>query len=169
MEKRKQYDNKIILSRTEEHEIPKGKLGLTICKDCRATYYKKSWRQNLGGYKNLREDLPVYFTLCPACKMIKTHQFEGRIIIENIPAKILNDLNHLTETFCKRAFLRDSQHRLIDVKKTKTGLEITTTENQLAVKLAKKIKDTFKKAKINISYSPAPSDVAYVKLTFLSS
>ena len=169
MEKRKQYDNKIILSRTEEHEIPKGKLGLTICEICRATYYKKSWRHNLGGYKNFREDLPVHFTVCPACRMIKNHQFEGRIIIENIPVKILSDLNHLAETFCKRAYLRDSQHRLIGIKKTKAGLEITVTENQLAVKLAKKIKDVFKKIAMKISYSPKPSDVVYFKLTFLPS
>mgnify|MGYP001600292174 CR=1 FL=1 len=117
MEHRKQYDNKIILPVREKHEIPKGKQGLTICKICKAIYYKKSWRHNLGGHENLREDLPVYFIVCPACRMIKDHQFEGRIIIENIPAKILSDLNHLTETFCKRAYLRDSQHRLIDVKK----------------------------------------------------
>ncbi len=58
------------------------------------------------------------------------------------------------------------------LKKTKIGLEITTTENQLAVKLAKKIKDTFKpacagrKVDMKISYSPAPSDVAYVKIVF---
>lgn len=167
MEKRKQYDNKIILPRTEEHEIPKGKQGLTICKICRATYYKKSWRHNLGGYKNFREDLPVYFIVCPACQMIKNRQFEGRIIIENIPIKILGGLKHLTETFCKRAYLRDSQHRLIDVKKTKTGLEITVTENQLAVKLAKKIKDTFKKVDAKISYSPAPSDVVYIVMKFV--
>jgi len=46
------------------------------------------------------------------------------------------------------------------------SLIITTTGNQLAVKLAKKIKQTFKKVKMEIFYSPAPSDVVHIKLIF---
>ena len=33
MEKRKQYDNKIILPRAETHEFSKGKSGLVICEN----------------------------------------------------------------------------------------------------------------------------------------
>lgn len=163
---RKQYDNKIILPRNEEHKFSKGKLGLIFCKVCEAVYYKKSWHRNLRDYKNLKENLGVKFSLCPACEIIKNRQFEGEIIIKNAPAEILNDLKHLIESFCKKAYERDSQHRLIGVKEIKADLIITTTENQLAVKLAKKIKETFKKTEMKISYSPAPSDVVYVKLKF---
>ena len=168
MERRKQYDNKIVLSHTEEHEIPKGKLGLIFCKDCNAVYYKKSWHHNLRNYKNLRENLPIKFFLCPACKMIKNRQFEGEIIIKNIPSKIFSEIEHLTTTFSRRAYERDPIDRLIAIKKNKNEMVITVTENQLAVKIAKKIKDTFKKVDIKISYSPSPSDVAYVKLEFKS-
>ncbi len=174
MEKRKQYDNKIVLSRTEEHEIPKGKSGLVFCNPpaggCNAVYYKKSWHHNLRDYKNLKEDLPINFSLCPACKMIKDKQFEGEIIIKNIPPKIFNELEYLIITFGRRAYKRDSMDRIIAIKKNKSEMIITTTENQLAVKIAKKIKDTFKSANqridMKISYSPQPSDVAYVKLEF---
>jgi len=38
--------------------------------------------------------------------------------------------------------------------------------HEISNKLAKKIKETFKKAKLKITYSPAPSDVVYIKLTF---
>ncbi len=166
MEKRKQYDNKIILPRAETHEFSKGKSGLVICEKCDAVYYKKSWHRNLRDYKDLKENLGVKFSLCPACEMIKNRQFEGEIIIKNIPVKIKSDLINLAKTFSKRAFERDLMDRLIDIKETKDGLRITTTENQLAVKLAKKIKETFKKAELKITYSPAPSDVVYVKLVF---
>lgn len=152
--------------RTEEHEIPKAKLGLIICKECEAVYYKKSWHRNLRNYKNLRENLPIKFSLCPACEMIKNRQFEGEIIIKNIPIKIKSDLINLAKIFSKRALERDPMDRLIAVKEVKGDLTITTTENQLAVKLAKKIKETFKKAELKITYSPAPSDVVYIKLTF---
>ncbi|MEK9154529.1 MAG: hypothetical protein AAB596_00410 [Patescibacteria group bacterium] len=167
MEKRKQYDNKIILPRREEHELPKGKAGLVLCRDCGASYYKKYWHHNLRNYKNPKEDALVRFSVCPACKMIENRQFEGKIVVENIPAKILSDLTNLAENFCRKAYLSDPLDRLIKIKKIKEGvLEITTTENQLAVRLAKKIKETFKKDKNEISYSPRPSDVVYVKISF---
>ncbi|MEK7481900.1 MAG: hypothetical protein AAB607_00910, partial [Patescibacteria group bacterium] len=167
MEHRKQYDTKIILRRREEREIPKGKAGVVFCKDCGAVYYKKSWHHNLRDYKNFSKDLPVSFVLCPACEMIKNNQFEGRIIIENIPAKNSEDLRHLIEGFCHRAYLRDPLDRLIKIKKPKVGvLEIITTENQLAAKLAKKIKEVFKKITEKISYSASPSDVVYIQMKF---
>lgn len=163
--------------RREEHEIPKSKLGLVFCKKCDAVCYKKSWHHNLRNYKNLKENLPVKFSLCPACEMIKNRQFEGEIIIKNIPVKIKSDLINLAKIFSKRAFERDPMDRLIKIEEIRVNprldphqsasvIRMTTTENQLAVKLAKKIKETFKKAELKITYSPAPSDVAYVKLTF---
>src|SRR3989344_6528206 len=156
-------------ARTEEHEFVRGKTGLVFCKNCNAVYYKKSWHHNLRHYKNLAENLAIKFLLCPACKMIKNKQFEGEIVILNIPDKFLKELVHLIEAFGRRAYARDSQHRLIEIKKDKRNLIVTSTENQLAKQLAKKIKDAFKKVEEKISYSPAPSDVVYIKLMFLSS
>ncbi len=157
--------------RTEEHEIPKGKLGLVFCRECNAVYYKKSWHHNLRYLKKLRENLPVKFAICPACKMIKNKQFEGQIEITNIPQKISKELINLINSFCKRAYGRDPMDRLISINQPKNqrqsaSLIITLTENQTAVRLAKKIKQTFKKATMKISYSSSPSDVAYVKLEF---
>ncbi|MDP3015378.1 MAG: NMD3-related protein [bacterium] len=146
--------------------MKKTKSGLVFCKVCDAVYYKKSWHRNLRHYKNLKENLAVKFSLCPACAMIKNRQFEGEIIIKNIPIKIKSDLINLAKTFAARAYQRDPMDRLIAIKENEEGLRITTTENQLAVKLAKKIKETFKKVEMKISYSPAPSDVVYVKLVF---
>ncbi|KKQ23393.1 hypothetical protein A2999_00020 [Candidatus Wolfebacteria bacterium RIFCSPLOWO2_01_FULL_38_11] len=166
MEKRKQYDDKIILARREKHEIPKGFKGLVLCPICGASFYKKAWHHNLRNYKNLKENLEVKFLICPACRMIKNKQFEGEVKILNIPQNNLDNLIHLIEAFGHRAYLIDSQHRLINIKKVKDGLIVTTTENQLAVKIAKKIKEVFKKIDIKTSYSPSPSDVVYIKLEF---
>ncbi len=160
--------------------MEKTESGLVICEKCDAVYYKKSWHHNLRNYKDLKENLSVKFSFCPACKMIKNRQFEGEIIIKNIPAKIKNDLINLAKTFSKRAFERDPMDRLIkieeirvnpllkneDPRQSASTIRITTTENQLAVKLAKKIKETFKKAELKIAYSPEPSDAVYVRLVF---
>ncbi len=109
--------------------------------------------------------------LCPACQMIKNKEFEGQLTISNFPPALETDLTKLIRNFCQRAYERDPMDRLISINQLKNqhksaSLVITLTENQLAVKLAKKIKEVFKKAKIEISYSPAPSDVVYIKLTF---
>ncbi len=104
MEHRKQYNAKIILPHASEREFPKGKTGLLFCKDCNAIYYKKSWHRNLRYYKNLCEDLAVAFSLCPACEMVKNKQFEGKVIIKNVPEKNFNDLTHLIEALCHRAY-----------------------------------------------------------------
>lgn len=165
-QKRGQYGKKVILPRREEHEEPKAGAGLVFCRNCGIVYYKKSWHHDLENYKKLRESLPVKFAFCPACSMINNKQFEGEVIVKNAPAKIKNSLLGLIETFCRRARLRDPLHRLIGIKETRGDLIITVTENQLAVKLAKKIKSTFKDARNKISYSPAPSDVVYVTTEF---
>lgn len=171
MVKRSSIEIKGLIEKPEQEEYRRGKLGLVFCKECNAVYYKKSWHHNLRYYKNLRESLPIKFSICLACRMTKNRQFEGEIIIQNIPSKIYDDLLNLIRAFSTRAYQADPMDRLIEVKKAREGLRITTTENQLAVKLAKKIKEVFKSSaglrpKMKISYSPAPSDVVYIKLTF---
>ncbi len=168
----KQFNTEMPLPKNEQQEFSKSKLGLIFCKECNAVYYKKSWHHNLRHYKNLKDSLPVKFSLCLACLMIKNKQFEGEIVIKEIPLKIHDDLVNLVKSFSRRAYQRDSMDRLIEIKDISSkNLKITTTENQLAVKLAKKIQEVFKSStklrpRMKISYSPAPSDVVYIKMTF---
>lgn len=150
-------------------EFGGGKKGLVLCSDCRAVYYKKSWHHSALNLKSVKESAPVNFVLCPACQMIKNHQFEGQIIILNIPENLKTELNNLIKGYCERAYQADPMDRLIEIKKSKNGLVATTTENQLANKLAKKIKDTFKKVKIKTTFSKDPSDFVDIRVEFLSS
>ena len=100
--------------------------------------------------------------------MIKNKEFEGKLTISDFPLALEADLNKLIKNFCQRAFERDALHRLIDIKSDSGSLMATTTENQLAVKLAKKIKEVFGKNKIQIkiSYSADPGDTVYIKIKF---
>lgn len=174
MQKNKKFTIKQEASHREEHEFPKGEKGVDQCKVCRAVYYKKSWRHeqmNLEGLKTLSKGAPFKVAVCPACKMIANHEFEGEIVLKNVPKEIAGDLKHAAENFCQRAYEKDSQHRLIKMKDGKEGLTITTTENQLAVKLAKKLQEDFKnkkwKIEKKISYSAAPGDAVYVHMEFV--
>ncbi len=154
------------------HEIQEfggGKKGILVCEDCDAAYYKKFWHHSLLNLKSAKEDVPVNFTLCPACKMIKNRQFEGKVTILNVPEKSSKELINLIKGFCDRAYSRDPLDRLIEIKKLKDSLAVTVTENELANKLGRKIKDAFNKVKVKTSFSAAPSDVALVTVEFLSS
>lgn len=51
--------------------------------------------------------MPVNFTLCPACQMIKNKQFEGKVTILNVPEKLSEELVNLIKGFCERAYSRD--------------------------------------------------------------
>jgi NMD protein affecting ribosome stability and mRNA decay len=166
--KGKRYNPDLWPKRTHMHEFPKGKEGLVFCKTCSAVYFKKSWHHNLKQFKKLRENLPVKLSACPACAMIASGKFEGRIALRNVPLHDRENLLNLIRAFTHRAWQRDPMDRLIDINSAREGLEVTTTENQLAVKLAKKIQDVFKRVKTRISYGHAKDKAADIVIEFLS-
>lgn len=157
---------KLPKARNEEEEFGGGKKGLVICKKCSNAYFKKSWHHDLDGVKNFDKDLPIHFVLCPACQMIANHQYEGRITIKNVPEKIADELDNMIRHSCNQAYHNDPLDRLIEIKKDKDTWEVTTTENELASKLGKKIKQTFRAKKIKTQFLAEPSDVAEVTIEF---
>ena len=61
---------------------------------------------------------------------------------------------------------KDPMDRLIDIKKSGKMLTITTTENQLALKLAKKIKEVFKKVDMATKFAKESHDDVLITLIF---
>ena len=163
-----QYKNRPTKSSRETEEFGGGKKGLIICENCKVFYYKKSWHHDADAFIAKREDkdLPVNFTACPACKIIASHQYEGKILIKNIPEKVKFELLGLIKGFCERAYSRDPLDRLIEIKDGGADLVVTLTENELTNKLTNKIKETFKKVKKKIVFSSEPSDVALAVIEF---
>ena len=157
----------------EVEEFGAGKKGLVMCQNCDSAYFKKSWHHDLENIEvSEKKDVPIKFVLCPACQMIKNKQYEGRIVIKNVPEKSGVKLEELINEFCRRAYDRDPMDRLIEIKKshsTSSGQavwEVTTTENQLANKLAQKIKSSFSGVKTKTKFNKEPSDVVEVIADF---
>jgi NMD protein affecting ribosome stability and mRNA decay len=147
-------------------EFPRGKKGIVFCDNCGIVYYKKAWHHNLRHFKSFEKDVPVDFRSCPACQMIKNRQYEGMVRILNVPAKFERELERLIAAYGERARKRDPLHRIIDVNKKGNNFEVTTTENQLAQKLARKIIKTFKASSLKTEHSPHPSDVTFITVSF---
>ncbi|MEA2113485.1 MAG: BCAM0308 family protein [Patescibacteria group bacterium] len=150
--------------RKEEAEFGPGKVNIIICKDCGAVYFYKSWHHYLEKHKKLFKDKPIKSAVCPACQMIRDKMFEGQIILKNMPADKKNEILESIQNIGKRAFKRDPMDRIISVKEKNGEIEILTTENQLAVSIAKQIKRAFKgeKAELKISWSHQESVVRVI-------
>lgn len=150
-----------------QQENSKGAAGLMFCRQCGIPYFKKAWRHTLDLGQHLdKHDAPIKFVLCPACKLIADHQFEGEIRIFNIPLKQLDDMTHLVHNMGELAWKKDPLDRVIEIKHFTHEIHVTTTENQLAQKIAKKIKETFKPAYYKISKERAPNDVRTIEIRF---
>lgn len=146
------------------------KKGMVICETCNIFYYKKSWHHDADTFVAARanKDIPVSFATCPACALIKSKQFKGRVLIKNVPAAQKADLLNLIKGYCDRAFDRDPLERLISVTQAGNSVTVNLTNNQLAQRLGKKIKDAFNKVKLTMAYLREPGDVANVTIEFLA-
>jgi len=143
--------------------------GIIVCNQCYNTYVKKQWHKpgSQAIDKKHISGQNVRFSLCPACTMVKNHSYEGEIIIKKVPLKYQAELINLITGYDARAQKRDPQDRVIEIKKQKDEYRLTTTENQMAVKLSKQIKSVFNKVDVSISYAKEPHAVSRVKVTFL--
>lgn len=132
-----------VQSKKDAGEFGPGKKEFLMCPDCTIWYYEKSWHHTLGDFRHLTEDKAVAFKRCPACEMIRSGKFEGEVILKTLPEKRL-ELYRLIENAARRAFERDPLDRVIRVTFSKKTGRISTTENQLAVAIAKQIQKAFK-------------------------
>ena len=145
------------------------KKGMVICKTCNIFYYKKSWHHNADTFVAIRanKDVPIHFATCPACALIKSKQCLGKITIKNVPTAQKTDLLNLIKGYSERAFDRDPLERMISVTQAGASITVKTTNNQLAQRLGRKIKETFNKVKLSMAYMREPGDVANVTIEFL--
>ncbi len=150
-------------------QFGKAEKKLVVCNQCHNARFGKKW--HAPSYPKMKEMVlckeGIHMVLCPACTMKVENRYEGEIIIDGVPLAREAELIHLITVFGARAKERDPQDRVILIAHDKGGtLRITTTENQLAVRIAKKIKSAFKKTSLTIRYSKEPFEVVRVHLKF---
>jgi len=139
-----------------------------VCKKCHDVYYKKSWHYETDFLNDKELDgLEIKSVLCPADTMVRDGLYEGMMRVEDVPQKYRVELLNLIKGYGRRARMRDSQVRIIEIIQKKGEVVVTTTENQLASKLGKKIKETFKNVEVNISHSKEPYQVTRVDVVFI--
>lgn len=145
--------------------------GIVLCSSCYNIFAGKKWHAPESALVQhaMVRGKNIDFHLCPACTMARDHTFEGELIIKNIPQKYDAEIVHLVAASGARATAMDPQDRILSIQKRANGYRVRTSENQLAVKIAKKIKSSFKKKIVmHISYADEPSEVSRILVTFQS-
>lgn len=98
--------------------------------------------------------------------MVKNKQYEGEILVENVPDKDRRELLRLIERSGEHGYRSDPMDRVIKIETKGGGVRIETSENQLAQKIANKIRDRFKKTKREVRRGKRNSDVVSIKIAF---
>ncbi len=160
------YRKKIEKSKKEEQEFSKGRKDFVVCGDCNAVYYQKSWHHGFADYKHLTENKLVNFAICPACQMIKDNKFEGKVVFENVPEELRDEIVRNVENTGKKEFERDPMDRIITIKNQESRIEVLTTENQLARNIARQAERAYKGCKSEVIWSKEES-AAVIIVRFL--
>jgi len=165
-----------------------GKEDYVVCPTCQSVYAEKGWHhKSKFDVDKLKEEGEVRSELCPACEMIKNKQFQGEVLIENPPRDKKEQIKNTARNFGEEAFERDPLDRVISIGEEKVrrptaqekrgkeskeevkgrnDIRILTTENQLAVRIAKKINESLgNKAELDINHSHGDK-VSRVKMKF---
>lgn len=153
-------------SRHALQEFGPGKVEFIVCPKGGEVYYHKSWHHSLADFKHLDEKKKITFKLCPFHQMVKNKQYEGEIIIDGAPDKDRKELIRLIERSGEHGYRCDPMDRIIKIEAQGNRIRVETSENQLAQKIANKIRDRFKKTTRRISRGKRESDVVSIKIFF---
>lgn len=143
-------------SKKEKQEFGLAKKEYIVCPDCSAVYFDKAWHhaleEDLG---HLREDKNIQFKICPACRMKRDKIFEGELVINmaSIAPKTGEEIMKIIENSDKQAQDKDPLDRILWIEKDKKEIRVFTSENQLAVRMGKKLKSSIKGSTIKIARS----------------
>jgi NMD protein affecting ribosome stability and mRNA decay len=139
MSKRKSMDTE-----GDPYILKMGNSEIAVCKSCRAIYQNKRWYLDDELYHEKAERKGTAKILCPACRKIKD-RFPGGIV--RLKGEFLNshreEIMNLIKNEEHRAKGFNPLERIMEITKIKKGLEITTTNEKLAQRIAKSLERAY--------------------------
>lgn len=119
---------------------------LLFCEKCPSVFYQKSWRHlNQVDISDVQKQ-NLKKTICPACLMEKTKNYEGEIIMNffaPLNDQIKQEIKNLIINISNKEYERNPLSRLGEFQESENQWKIFFTDNQLAKRIAQKIKKTF--------------------------
>jgi len=119
--------------------------GIEVCRDCGAVFWRKAWRESLDAISSVPWNSKIIYVICPACKQLRNHLFEGEMIVENIPARFFDEILRRIKRLGERSRSRNPMSRILTLETSRRDarIRVTVSENQLARLMARKIREAF--------------------------
>jgi len=114
----------------------------TMCEVCGAVYTRKTWR---AGERTARTSLiGVGWTVCPACRQSRESEYYGRVIIRGpVRPDVAAALERRIRNVAARARFTQPERRVVSVAPWQSGIEVLTTSQKLAHRIARELKKAF--------------------------
>lgn len=143
-------------ARNEEQEFGLAQKEFLICPDCNCVFFDKAWHHNLGeDAKRLKENKNIRSKICPADKMKRDKTFEGELVILLSKEKSgeKNEIMNAVTNSGEQAREKDPMDRILWTENNGNEIKVLTSENQLAVRIGKKLESSFKGGALEIKHS----------------
>ena len=134
--------------RTRSHQTPvshgpASSPDLTCCERCGLVFWRKTWRRSRRRTTHALLSGAAW-GLCPACRQADTGQAFGRVLLMGeLSAAQREELVRRVRNVCRRAAFTQPQRRLLDTRSVNGGLEVLTTSQKLAHRVAHEIQKAF--------------------------
>lgn len=140
-----------------EHKKVKGKSPGIICPKCHAVFFDKHWHGSDALYQAYKTASEIVYEMCPEDKMIEEGHgetnYEGEAVFLNVPPGEVLEIVQQIRNIGKRAERRDPEDKIIKIDIKGRLIRVLTTENQLAVSIAKQVDKSHKGGKLEIKWS----------------
>lgn len=134
VDKRVTRDRKVVIDAPHPHAYRDP----TICEGCGAMYTQKVWRARQSD-----RWVPVDSAdrdLCPACQRFRSKQARGRVVLKGDTALAHDEeLRRRLSNVERRARHTQPERRIVSIERRPDGLEVLTTSQQLAHRIAREI------------------------------
>lgn len=117
--------------------------GPMVCEACGSLFARRTWRNDRPMTHALLAR--AKWTVCPACKQTGAQEYFGRVLIRGAfldrnEEAILQRI----ENVAARAAHTQPQRRLVSIERDREGLDVLTTSQKLAHRIAHELKKVFR-------------------------
>lgn len=148
MRSNKRYTNTTFTKRVDHeagHKSNKHAREPTVCEKCGALYRKGHWTLNKSALtKGSFEKFEPSITTCPACLQMATGEPAGFVYIEGgFFSKHEDEIENLLKNEDEKAAHVNPLARVMELKRTKNRLVVTTTTERLAQRIGRSLSRAF--------------------------
>ena len=134
-----------------------GESPVKICPKCHAVYFDKHWHNNKFLHQAYSWHTKVGYELCPEDKWLagsgSAINYEGEVVLKRLPKEKMQEIVQQIRNIGKRAENRDPEDKIIKIEIKSNQIRVLTTENQMAVGIAKQVADAHKGGELDIKWS----------------